>query len=80
MSQRNNQRARETRWRQIELPVVDPTLCTGCGWCVDVCPTDCLAMGPHLPRLARPLDCVSCALCVLICPADALRMGPSACV
>ena len=37
-------------------------------------PTECLALGPHLPWLPRPLDCVSCTLCVLICPANALEM------
>jgi formate hydrogenlyase subunit 6/NADH:ubiquinone oxidoreductase subunit I len=67
----------ESMWRQVELPVVDATLCTACGWCPEVCPTDCLAMGKHLPRLPRPLDCVSCSLCVLIGPANALRMEPT---
>ncbi len=64
----------ESGWRQVELPVVAETLCTGCGWCSQVCPTECLAMGEHFPWLPRPLDCVSCSLCVLICPAAALRL------
>ena len=64
----------EPHWRQVELPVVDETRCNGCGWCVDVCPTHCLAMGPHLPWLIRPLDCVSCTLCALVCPAVAIEM------
>jgi formate hydrogenlyase subunit 6/NADH:ubiquinone oxidoreductase subunit I len=74
MKAKGNNRALEPLWRQVELPVVAASLCTGCGWCVEVCPTQCLAMGPHLPWLPRPLDCVSCSVCVLICPADALRM------
>jgi MinD superfamily P-loop ATPase len=61
-------------WRQIELPSVDETLCTGCGLCVAVCPTDCLAMLAHLPWLPRPRDCVSCGLCVVVCPAKALAL------
>jgi MinD superfamily P-loop ATPase len=68
----------EPWWRQLELPVVEETLCTGCGWCPEVCPTTCLAMGRRLPWLPRPLDCVSCGLCVLICPANALRMDAGA--
>jgi formate hydrogenlyase subunit 6/NADH:ubiquinone oxidoreductase subunit I len=64
----------ESSWRQLELPVLDETLCTGCGWCPEVCPTQCLEMGNHRPWLPRPLDCISCGLCVLICPARALQM------
>lgn len=71
----NKNRVTEHSWRQVELPVVDETLCIGCGWCPDICPTHCLAMGNHLPWLPRPLDCVSCELCVRICPAEALRMA-----
>jgi formate hydrogenlyase subunit 6/NADH:ubiquinone oxidoreductase subunit I len=74
MSTASKKRVVEPLWRQVELPVVDATLCTGCGWCPAVCPTECLAMGPHLPWLPRPLDCVSCSLCVLICPANALKL------
>jgi NAD-dependent dihydropyrimidine dehydrogenase PreA subunit len=74
MSGTGKHRVLAASWRQRELPVVDETLCTGCGWCVEVCPTDCLALGKHLPWMPRPLDCVSCELCVLICPANALRM------
>ena len=64
----------EQDWRQAELPVVDETLCTGSGLCVAVCPTECLAMGPHLPWLPRPRDCVSCGLCAAVCPVSAIRL------
>jgi NAD-dependent dihydropyrimidine dehydrogenase PreA subunit len=59
-----------------ELPQLDETRCNGCGDCVLVCPTDCLALFGSLPRLVRPLDCISCTLCVIVCPADALKMAP----
>jgi NAD-dependent dihydropyrimidine dehydrogenase PreA subunit len=59
-----------------ELPELDATRCTGCGDCVAVCPTDCLALAGPLPWLPRPADCVRCGLCVLVCPADALRLDP----
>ena len=58
-----------------ELPLLDETLCTGCGDCVRVCPTACLEMDGALPWLARPGDCTSCTLCALVCPADALRLA-----
>jgi formate hydrogenlyase subunit 6/NADH:ubiquinone oxidoreductase subunit I len=58
-----------------ELPLLNEARCTGCGECVAVCPTDCLAMAGSLPWLPRPGDCISCSVCCLICPADALTMA-----
>lgn len=60
-----------------ELPVVDTARCTGCGDCVAVCPTQCLALAGRLPWLPRPLDCVSCAACELVCPTAAIRLAES---
>lgn len=59
----------------IELPRVDEATCTGCGDCVLVCPTDCLALAGPVPWLPRPADCISCTLCVLVCPVEAITMG-----
>jgi formate hydrogenlyase subunit 6/NADH:ubiquinone oxidoreductase subunit I len=56
------------------LPILDETLCVGCGDCAAVCPTDCLEMTGSVPWLPRPAACVSCALCVLVCPAAALEI------
>lgn len=59
-----------------ELPALDDSKCTGCGACVHVCPTACLAMAGPLPWLPRPEDCISCELCVWICPVNALHLAP----
>jgi formate hydrogenlyase subunit 6/NADH:ubiquinone oxidoreductase subunit I len=74
MKKKSSTRVVEPHWRQVELPVLADTLCTGCGWCVDACPTECLALGAHVAWLPRPLDCVSCGLCAAICPANAIEM------
>jgi NAD-dependent dihydropyrimidine dehydrogenase PreA subunit len=58
-----------------ELPLLDTSLCTGCGDCVLVCPADCLEMADGLPWLPRPDDCTSCSLCRLVCPTNAITMA-----
>jgi formate hydrogenlyase subunit 6/NADH:ubiquinone oxidoreductase subunit I len=75
MSSMNKIRVTDTDWRQVELPRLDETRCNGCGWCVAVCPTDCLAMRGPYPWLPRPLDCISCGLCAWICPTTAIDLG-----
>ena len=49
--------------------------CKGCGFCVDFCPTDILAMtdalnhkGYHYPEVVPDGECVNCKLCELLCP------------
>lgn len=59
----------------LPLPVLNELRCVGCGDCVRVCPTECLAMAGPLPWMPRPGDCVSCAACVLVCPVGALEMA-----
>ena len=69
------------RPRGRALPVVDPSRCTGCGWCVAVC-------GPHVLSLSTPEpggrkqsvlhdaeSCTGCALCAVRCPFDAITMA-----
>ena len=57
-----------------ELPVLNETLCAGCGDCVPVCPADCLAMAGSTPWLIRPAACISCSACVAICPTRAIEL------
>jgi len=44
-------------------PVIDPTMCTGCGLCVDECESKVLEIGNDTAVLARPDDCTSCGHC-----------------
>ena len=57
-----------------ELPLLNETRCTGCGDCVPICPTDCLAMAGAIPWLIRPAACISCAACAAVCPVDAIHL------
>lgn len=59
------------------IEVVIDERCTGCGTCVDACPSDVLALGPGgKVVIARQADCQTCLLCELYCPADALFVWP----
>lgn len=47
--------------------------CTGCGACVDACPTDVLRIdGSGKAVVAYPRDCHVCFLCVDDCPTSAV--------
>ncbi|HEX3315322.1 MAG TPA: 4Fe-4S binding protein [Gemmataceae bacterium] len=73
---------RKTKARPLPLnrewPTLDERRCNGCGWCVRLCPTDCLTMSGPLPFLARSVDCNSCGVCVLVCPTLAIAMAARA--
>ena len=57
-----------------ELPDIDPRLCTVCGDCVAVCPTDCLAIARNVEVALMPQSCISCGVCAVVCPAAAIAM------
>ncbi|MCP4575033.1 MAG: 4Fe-4S dicluster domain-containing protein [Deltaproteobacteria bacterium] len=68
-------------WREGALPlinstyyvsVIDAGLCTGCGTCVDLCPTDAITLNTE--NLAgRDADaCLGCGVCARFCPEEAI--------
>jgi len=66
--------------KDIPKAVVDVDNCTGCEYCVDICPFDCITLVPHPAepdshyKVARvdPKPCVSCRLCEIVCDKDAI--------
>jgi formate hydrogenlyase subunit 6/NADH:ubiquinone oxidoreductase subunit I len=57
------------------LPDIDMERCTGCGLCVDYCPTEAVELINARPRIARPDDCAYCGLCEDTCPQGAISLA-----
>lgn len=57
-------------------PIINATLCIGCGSCVDACPeTGTLALVSGKAILANPERCVGHAKCIEVCPTSALSLA-----
>lgn len=54
-------------------PVVDKSLCTACGICVDECPTQALDL-EDVAILARTDDCSECGTCADVCPNESIAL------
>ena len=56
---------------------IDGDLCTGCGICIDACPSDVLDMGDKASQISRPELCISCGHCGAVCSNDAISSSRS---
>ena len=66
---------------EVWIPQIDKAVCTGCGDCVVICPTDVLTLTGGMTTmlakvavLANPAACTYCADCETICPVDAITL------
>jgi MinD superfamily P-loop ATPase len=65
-------RSHQSEVVSLPVPEVDPSLCDGCGTCVDVCEYNAIAMPRDRPLVFGEL-CHGCGGCVLLCPRKAMR-------
>jgi ferredoxin len=52
---------------------IDKDTCTGCGNCVDECPSDAIQMADE-KAVVDEGGCIDCAACVDVCPTEAISM------
>ena len=65
--------------KEIPKAIVDRDLCTGCEFCIDICPFDCIYLidDPFHETFHKIAEvdagpCVSCRLCETVCEKDAI--------
>jgi ferredoxin len=70
-------------WREGALPlinstyylsVIDQDLCTGCGVCVERCPTDAITLNDEGVAERDEASCVGCGICARFCPEQAVSL------
>ena len=70
-------------WREGALPlinstyyvsVIDVSLCTGCGTCVDLCPTDAIVLNAENLAERNADACLGCGVCARFCPEEAISL------
>ncbi len=52
--------------------------CTGCGTCLDVCPTEAIKMIAGRAKIT--MDCIDCGACPRVCPEGAIKQALPAAV
>lgn len=58
----------------IWSPQIDLEKCKACAECMDVCPTQALALVEQKAALIAPERCNYCGLCEQICPSGAIQL------
>ena len=60
--------------QQQWIPQIDRVLCTGCGSCIDLCPTGALGEVEGKAAVVQPPACTYCAICEGVCPTRAIEL------
>jgi heterodisulfide reductase subunit A-like polyferredoxin len=54
--------------------MIDKDVCTGCGTCVDWCPTDAIALDDDGFAVRKEAACIGCGVCARFCPEEAIAL------
>lgn len=55
------------------LPTISLRRCTGCGVCVERCPTRAVTLRAGKAAITRPASCTFCEVCERLCPQGAIQ-------
>jgi len=55
-------------------PLVDQEKCSGCGNCVEICPSEVYQMEEYKSSPVHPEECIECWACVTQCPAESIQL------
>ena len=56
------------------LSVIDPDICSGCGVCVERCPTDAIELNDNGTAERDENSCFGCGICARFCPEEAISL------
>ncbi len=56
------------------MPRIDRIRCTGCGDCIELCPTGALGQVEGRAALIAPQACTYCTACEDVCPVGAITL------
>ncbi len=55
-------------------PIIDTEECSGCGICVDTCPSGVLDLADDVATVANEDECTGCGACAEECPMGAIEI------
>lgn len=58
----------------MSRPVVNVDDCSGCGTCVDSCPSGVLEMVDDIAKSVNEDECTACGSCAEECPMEAIEV------
>ena len=56
----------------VEMPVIEPQKCSGCGLCVSVCRCNALVVVNNIITIIETVECDWCADCEAVCLTGAI--------